>query len=79
MPAESILQQNSEHVGFEVLTAVNSDVTPCSLVAVCLFIASCFLGLLFDPEYRGGTFLRNVSQLLPDYASQKIVLFNENF
>jgi hypothetical protein len=31
----------------------------------CLFLAGCFLGLLFDSEDGGSTLLRNVSESLP--------------
>lgn len=31
-----------------------------------LHLAGCWLGLIFDPEYRGRFFLRNVDKILPD-------------
>jgi hypothetical protein len=35
----------------------------------CLLFAGYLLGLLFDPEDGGDTFLRKVSEFLPDYTA----------
>jgi hypothetical protein len=35
----------------------------------CLRLAGCLLGLLFDSEYGGSTFLRNVRELVPDFTA----------
>jgi hypothetical protein len=44
---------------------------------LCLFLAGCLLGLLFDPEDGWSTFLKHFSKLLQVYSigSQKKVLF----
>jgi hypothetical protein len=48
-----------------MLSSSGSTSTPSQLG---LLLTGYLLGLLFDPEYGGSTFLRNIGELLPHYA-----------
>lgn len=49
----------------------------CGSFACYLFLAGCFLGVLFDPWVGGNMFLQNITELLAYYttSSQKAVFF----
>jgi hypothetical protein len=67
------------NVRFEAVTAVTMkdtvfwNMTPCSLVEVCLLLGGLLIASIANPMDEGRTFLRSVSQILPEYTASHLM------